>query len=133
MKEEPVGGSFGRIDGITKNGSAKIFEMDAELVSTAGSRAKLKQRILVVAGNDFVISLRRFTVLADLESRGAFEITGDGEVDHGFSELGVADHDRIVSFVGFAILELFAEHGLGGWVFGKNDDAAGVAVETMDE
>lgn len=33
----------------------------------------------------------------------------------------------------FAILELLAEHGLGLGVFREDDDAAGVAVEAMDE
>ena len=61
------------------------------------------------------------------------EVTRDGEVDFGGVELGVALDDGVVDFVGVAFLELATEHGLGGFVFGEDDDARGAAVEPMDE
>ncbi len=45
----------------------------------------------------------------------------------------MAFDDGVVSFVGLAVLELLAEHGLGLRVFRENDDAAGVAVKAMNE
>lgn len=81
----------------------------------------------------FVISLGRFAVLADLESGRAFQITGDRQINHSFGELRVAFDDSVVGFVGFTVLELLAEHGLGFGVFRENDDAAGVAVKAMNE
>ncbi len=41
--------------------------------------------------------------------------------------------DGIVSFVGFTVLELLAEHGLSLGVFRENDDSTGVAVKAMNE
>ena len=67
----------------------------------------------VVDGEDFVISLGRFAVLVDLESGRAFEIAGDRQVDHGFVEFWSTFDDGVIGFVSFAVLELFAEHGLG--------------------
>ncbi len=45
----------------------------------------------------------------------------------------MAFDDGVVGFVGFTVLELLAEHGLSLGVFREDDDAAGVAVKTMDE
>lgn len=45
----------------------------------------------------------------------------------------MAFDDGVISFMGFAILKLLAEHGLSLGVFREDDDAAGVAVEAMDE
>jgi len=124
---------FVAIDGITENRSAEVFEVDTELVGAAGGGFQLKQGVFIVLGEDFVISLGRFAVLANFESGGAFQVASDREVNHRFGEFRVAFDDGVVSFVSFAILELLAEHGLGLGVFREDDDAAGVAVEAMDE
>lgn len=135
------------IDWVAENRDAEIFEVDAELVSATGGRFKLKEGVLwmiivvraiaaiwaVVDGEDFVISLGRFAVLVDLESGRAFEIAGDRQVDHGFVEFWSTFDDGVIGFVSFAVLELFAEHGLGFGVFGENNNAAGVAVEAVNE
>ncbi len=71
--------------------------------------------------------------MVDLESDGTFEVAGDRQVNHGFVEFWSTLDDSVIGFVGFAVLELFAEHGLGLGVFGENNYAAGVAVEAMNE
>ena len=45
----------------------------------------------------------------------------------------MAFDDGVVGFVGFAVLELLAEHGLSLGVFREDDDAAGVAVKAMNK
>lgn len=65
------------IDGIAENRSAEVFEVDAELVGAAGGGFQLKQGVFIVLGEDFVISLGRFTVLANFEGSGAFQVASD--------------------------------------------------------
>lgn len=51
--------------------------MDAELVGAAGGRFEFEERIFIVLGKGFVVSLGRFAVLTDLESGRALQIAGD--------------------------------------------------------
>lgn len=121
------------VDGVADDGGAEIFQMDAELVSAAGGGFEFEERIFIILGEGFVISLGRLAVLADLESGRTFQIAGDWQVNHGFGELRMAFDDGVVSFVGLAVLELLAEHGLSLGVFRENDDSTGVAVKAMNE
>ncbi len=132
--EKETGSWFARaIDGVAEDGSTEVFEVDAELMGAASRRVELKKRILIVRGEDFVVSLGRFAVLVDLKSGWAFQIAGNREVDEGFGEFRMSDDDGEISFMGFAILKLATEHFLGVGIFGEDDGAASVAIETMDK
>ena len=65
------------VDGVADDGSAEVFQVDAELVGAAGSGLEFEERIFIVLSEGFVISLGRFAVLADLESGRALQIAGD--------------------------------------------------------
>ena len=88
---------------------------------------------MVVLGDDAIGSLGRFAILVDLEGGGTFQVAGDGKVDQGGGEFGVADGDGVVGFVGLAVLELAAEVFLGVRIFGEDDDTGGVAVKTVNQ
>lgn len=60
------------IDGITEDRSAEVFEVDAELVGATGGGFQLEQGVFIILGEDFVIGLGGFAVLANLEGSGAF-------------------------------------------------------------
>lgn len=119
------------INDIAYNGRPKIFKMHTELMSATSGWLEFYQGVFIVLLYYFVVSLRGFAILVNLESGRALEVARNREVDHGFGEFGMTFNDSVVSFVGFAILKLLAEHFLRGWVFGKNYDAASITVKTV--
>ena len=133
MEHEARSGFGLTVDRITENGCTKVLEVDAELMCAASSRLELKETFVVVTHEDFIISLRRFTILVDLEGGRTLEVAADGKINHGFWELRSAFDKRSVCLVGFAVLELLTEHFLGGGVFGKNHNARSIAVKAVYE
>ena len=88
---------------------------------------------MVILVNDGVLRDGCPALFVWSKSGGGFEIAGERDVDDGGVELGMADDDSVVGFVGSAVLELFLEGGFGFGIFGEDDDAGGVAIEAMDD
>ncbi len=108
------------IDTVAKNRSAKIMQVDAELVGAASDRLELDEGEFTVTIEDSIMSLSWLAARIYTESGRALEIAGDGEIDHGFVELWAAFNYGVVGLVGLAVLELFTEHFLSFWVFSKD-------------
>ena len=68
----------------------------------------------------------------DLERR-VVEVLADGQVDLAAVLEGMAGDQGVVGLLGLAILELPTEFSVGLRVERHDDDAAGVAIEPMDD
>ncbi len=128
----------GAVESIADDGMADGGHVDANLVGTARFDADADQGELaearVEAANDFVVRDGGTGVFgrAGGHAGAAHRIAADGSGDGSLLALDCALHECDIGLADLTRGKKFGERGVGGVVFGDDDEAAGVLVEAMD-
>ena len=121
---------------IAQHRAADVAQMDADLVRAAGLRKDADDGETVEPLADFVERLRgaaRRVVAADGHLLPLLRMHADGAVDEIAVAVRPAGDDREILLLDRAVLELEGQFVVRPVVAGDEDDAAGVAVEAMDD
>ena len=132
-KEAAAVVSAGSVQGIAGDLVAEAAQVDADLVRAAGTDADFNKGVVLIADADLPVG-DRVAAFLDFGSHadGLPGVPGDGAVDGA----GILFHDVFyqgeVNLFHFPVAELGLEAAVGFVVFGDEDDAAGEAVEAVD-
>ena len=134
-----IGAFFTRfaVDGVTEDGCADVFEVNANLVGAAGVEGAFDEAgAVALLGEDFVVGDGGFAG-AGVDDGHLLAIDGMaadvGEDGVGVFEGGLGG-DGVVDFGGGFAFGKLGEEGLHGAVgFGDDDAAGGVFVETVHD
>jgi hypothetical protein len=129
---------WGSVEGVADDGVTEGLGVDADLVGAAGFDADFDEREGTVRGGEAFeyveVGDGGASVLAASGHAGAAEeVAGDGEGDGGRVFFEVAVEEGEVGLGDLALGEHLAELAVGTVVFGDEDEAAGLLVETMDD
>ena len=135
MQEMPLEAFPFSIERISRNRMAKVLEMDAYLVGSAGARHAGHQGPVVADSQQLVIG---DGVAAGGRAAGSHllaldRMTPDGQIDGSLGMAGTSPDDGNIGFLYLSVGKLSREGGMGLIVFGDHDAAAGLLVETMDD
>ncbi len=134
--ETPGGGGHGGRGVITiaGDGAPDRFEVDADLVESSGERAALDEGELLRGLEEAIRGDRGFARASGAGEGAALSL----ELEEGLADeaLGLArsrGDDSPVELANFSGFEHGAEGVVGAWAEGDEEQAAGVAVESMEE
>lgn len=112
---------------------AEGLAVDADLVGTAGMDTVLHEGVGAELFKDFIIGEGGLAFAIDHHLAGFCRMLHDGQVDAALFLGEGALGEALVDLFYFAIFEYSREIFVGGFIFGEEDDAAGVAVEAVDD
>src|ERR1051325_1341365 len=127
------------VEFVADDGMTGVGEVDSQLMLAAGAWPGTDQRewpaFALEAAHDFDLGLRGRAVRADavFDGHGARLVLAERRVDEVGMGRDVSVDDREVAFGDRAGFPNAAEFTGGGKGLGDDDDAAGVAIETVDQ
>jgi len=124
---------FGAVDRVAQDGVADVGHVDADLVGAAGLQAAAQVGDTGVTGDDLPVG---DGTAAGGDHGHLFPVgaaAADGGVHSAAVLLHIAGHQALVGAGEGVVLQLRAEGQVGGVVFGGDDEAAGIAVDAVDD
>jgi len=129
---EEEGGTCRIVEGIDGQGEADGCQVNADLVGLAGLGEDSQERVMTKTLFDLPLGERGPAVLGNVHAV-AGGVRREASVDGSIGGRGAAgDQGEVFLFDG-VVLELVREVALGGKIFGEEEDAGGVFVETVDD
>jgi len=120
------------IEFVADDGMTESLHMDTDLVGAAGVDAELHEGVESEVFENLIVGERGLAIAIDDHGACLGGMFHDGKVDAAAGLCEAALDETLIKFFDVAVFKGLREEFVRGFVLGKDDDAAGVAVEPVD-